>query len=124
MRIIKVNKKVVSSILDKYYVKDINDLPYNGLEELESDTNTRIFESRLHLFSAFEKEGYLPYANDTYAELKPQLVLALIKWTKEACNIPWREGSRYGAEYKRLKEYFDNLNANSEEDIIFYEYDC
>lgn len=124
MRIIKANKKALYSIFNKYYVKDINDLPFEGFEELENDVNTKTFESRLHLFSAFEEEGYLPYANDTYVELNPQLVIALIKWIKEACNTPWREDSRYSAEYKRLKEYFDNLNAKSEEDIIFYEYDC
>lgn len=124
MRIISTKRKVLEYILDKYHQKNINDLSCDAFEELEKNANTKIFESRLNLFSMFEKEGYLPYANDTYVELNPQLVMALIKWTNEACKVQWIEDSRYNIEYERLKKYFDSLNANSEDDIIFYEYDC
>lgn len=124
MRIIKTNKKTLESILRKWYQKGINNLPYEALEELENNVSTKIFESRLNLFSDFEENGYLPYANDTYAQLSPQLVIALIKWINEVCKTPWSDDNRYGTEYKRLKKYFEDLNANSEEDIIFYKYDC
>lgn len=124
MRIIKTNKKTLESILRKWYQKGINNLPYEALEELENNVSTKIFESRLNLFSDFEENGYLPYANDTYAQLSPQLVTALIKWINEVCKTPWSDDNRYGTEYKRLKKYFEDLNANSEEDIIFYKYDC
>lgn len=123
MRILKVNKNVLQTILDKYYTKNINDLHYVGYEELKNNINTKIFESRLDLLSPFEKEGCLPYASDTYAELSPQLVIALIEWTNKMCEVPYKN-SRYSIEYKRLKDFFDSLNGNSEEDIIFYEYDC
>lgn len=123
MRILKVNKNVLQSILDKYYTKNINDLHYVGFEELKNNITTKTFESRLDLLSPFEKERYLPYASDTYAELSPQLVIALIRWTNKMCEAPYKN-SRYSTEYKRLKEFFDSLNGNSEEDIIFYEYDC
>lgn len=37
MYIIKAKKTVLDNICKKYFQKDINDLPYEGLEELEKE---------------------------------------------------------------------------------------
>lgn len=123
MTIIKVKREILKSICKKYYEDSINDLPYEGIVEMENEVTTKCFESRLHLLNPFESKGHIGYASETYTEINPQLFIPIIKYCKSIIK-GLHNNQRLCNEYKSLHNYMISLEFNIEEDIVLYKYDC
>lgn len=123
MTIIKAKRESISSVCKKYYEDNINNLPYEGIAEIENESSTKCFESRLHLLNSFEFDGYIGYSHETYVEISPQLFIPIIKYCE---NIIKESGSnqRLHDEYNRLRNYMESLDFNIEEDVLLYEHNC
>ena len=129
MDIIKVKKKTLEDILQKYYQKDINDLPYEAFEELEKESSSKSFTSRVDILRNIENK--LPYANCTYVYLdKEQYELILSHCSeRKAYLMQYAENDFYGKELEyreceRLYYWLQGLNPDWDNELIIYEHDC
>lgn len=129
MYIIKSKKRVLDDILKKYFQKDINDLPYEAFEELEKESYSKLFTSRVNILSGIEEK--LPYANDTYVFLnKDHYDLMLshcgkrMEYLKQYVDDDF-SGKRFEyMECERLFYWLKKLEPNWNEDVVLYEHDC
>ena len=92
MYITKAKKTVLDNICKKYFQKDINDLPYEAFEELEKESQSKLFTSCINILSGLE--GKLPYSHETYVYLNKEHYDLILS---HCCNR---------MEY--LKQYIDN----------------
>lgn len=51
MTLLKARKQSVEEVLNKYYSKCLDDLPYDAFEELEKKSGSVLYESRLDVFA-------------------------------------------------------------------------
>ena len=129
MDIIKVKKKALEDILQKYYQKDINDLPYEAFEELGKESGSKSFTSRVNILRNIENK--LPYANCTYVYLnKEQYELMLLHCSERKTYLmKYAEGnfSEKKLEYEECESLYcwlQELNPDWDNEVIIYEYDC
>lgn len=126
MTLMKTKKKLVEEILDKYYSKCLDDLPYEAFEELEKKSGSVLFESRLNVFA--EIEDRLPYANEKYVYLtKENYELMYIHCKNKISQYQYDNVSEddwdYGW-YKKLLSWFQSFTPDWNSDVIIYEHNC
>ena len=129
MYIIKTKKAVLDNICKKYFQTDVNELPYEAFEELEKESCSKLFTSRINILSGIE--GKLPYANDTYVFLdKENYDLMLdhcgdrMEYLKQYIDDDF-SGKRFEyMECERLFYWLQKLDPDWNEDSILYEHDC
>lgn len=126
MVLLRAKKRSVEEILNKYYSKCLDDLPYEAFEELEKKSGSILFESRLNVFAEIEDE--LPYANEKYTYLTKEhyeLMLAHCKdkiYQYQSNNVS--EDDWDYEWYKKLLTWFESFVPDWEEDVIIYEHNC
>lgn len=126
MTIMKVRKQSVDEILQKYYSKCLDELPYEAFEELERKPGSVSFESRLNVFS--EIEDSLPYANEKFVFLSKENYELMLIHCKEKIskfqsdNTP-EDDWNYDW-YKELLCWFQSFVPDWDHDAIIYEYNC
>lgn len=105
MDIVKVKRIKLEDVLKKYYQEDINDLPYEAFEELERESGSKLFTSRVDILRNIENK--LPYANDTYAYLdKEQYELILTHCNERKAYLKQYVGNDFSG--KQLEgEYYE-----------------
>ena len=59
MCIIKINKKIVEETLNKYYQKDLVDLPYDVFERILNHSDTKHFTSRVNILRDIEENYHM-----------------------------------------------------------------
>lgn len=126
MTLMRVKKQSVEEILDKYYSKCLDDLPYEAFEELEKKSGSILYEARMNVF--VEIENKLPYANEKYACLTKEHYELILKHCKEKIAQYQSEGDsknewEYGW-YENLLRWFEIFIADWNEDVIIYEHNC
>lgn len=126
MYLLKAKRQSVEEILDKYYKKCIDDLPFDAFEELENKSGSVLFESRLNVFT--EIEDRLPYANEKYVYLTKENYKLMYAHCKEKISQYQSESDsknewEYGW-YKKLFSWFQSFTPDWENDVIIYEHDC
>lgn len=126
MTLMKVNKQSVDEILNKYYSKCLDDLPYEAFEELEKKSGSVSYEARMNLFAGIEDK--LPYANEKYVYLtKENYELMLAHCQKKISKYQLDNTSEddWGYDwYKKLLVWFQSFEPDWEEDLIIYEHNC
>lgn len=126
MILLKAKKQSLDEILDKYYSKCLDDLPYEAFEELEKKQGTVLYKSRLNMFA--EIEDKLPYANEKYAYLTKEHYGLMYIHCKE--KISQYQSNNVSEDdwdyewYKKLIAWFESFVPDWNEDIIIYEYNC
>ena len=128
MEIIKVKKKTLEDILQKYYQKDINDLPYKAFEELGKDSSSKSFTSRVNILRNIENK--LPYANCTYVYLNRKQYELILSHCNErkAYLMQYAEDnfSEKKLEYEECENLYcllQELNPDWDNEVIIYEHD-
>lgn len=129
MDILKVKRIKLEDVLKKYYQEDINDLPYEAFEELERESESKLFTSRVDILRNIENK--LPYANDTYAYLdKEQYELILTHCNERKAYLKQYVGNDFSGkqleyeECERLYYWLQGLNPDWDNELIIYEHDC
>ena len=126
MVLLRAKKRSVEEILNKYYSKCLDDLPYEAFEELEKKSGSVLFESRLNVFA--EIEDRLPYVNEKYVYLTKENYELMYAHCKEKI-------SKYQSDntseddwdydwYMKLFGWFQSFEPDWSEDVIIYEYNC
>lgn len=126
MTLMRVKKQSVDEILNKYYSKCLDDLPYEAFEELEKKSGSVLYESRMNVFA--EIENKLPYANEKYVYLTKEnydLMFThcrdkLFKYqpdntSEDDWDYDW---------YMKLFGWFQSFEPDWNEDVIIYEHNC
>lgn len=126
MTLMRAKKQSVEEILDKYYSKCLDDLPYEAFEELEKKSGSILYEARMNVFA--EIEDKLPYANEKYAYLTKEHYELILKHCKEKIAQYQSEGDsknewEYGW-YENLLRWFEIFIVDWDKDVVIYEYNC
>lgn len=126
MTLLRVRKQSVDEILNKYYSKCLDDLPYEAFEELEKKSGSVLYESRMNVFA--EIEDNLPYANEKYTYLTKEHYELMLKHCKEKIAQYQSEGDNkneweYGW-YENLLCWFEIFLVNWDKDVIIYTHNC
>ena len=126
MTLMKVNKQSVDEILNKYYQKCLDDLPYEAFEELGKKSGSVLYEARMNLFAGIEDK--LPYANEKYVYLtKENYELMLTHCQEKISKYQLDNASEDDWDYdwyKKLLVWFQSFKPDWEEDLIIYEHNC
>lgn len=114
MYLMKAKRRSVEEILNKYYSKCLDDLPYEALEELENKSGSILFESRLNVFA--EIEDKLPYANEKYVYLTKENYELMYAHCKEKISKYQSDSTSeddwdYGW-YKKLLSWFQSFTPD------------
>lgn len=126
MRILQCRKIDLERALNKYSKKNINDLPYEAIENLESAPQSRLFTSRVHVLAGIEEQ--LPYAHETYVFLEKKhfdLAISYCEQIKKSLypilnnDNEWEYG-----ECIKLLEFLKDLKQDWDVEDILYEHDC
>lgn len=129
MYIIKAKKLVLNDICKKYFQKDINDLPYEAFTEIERESDSKLFTSRINILGGIEEK--LPYAHETYVYLDEEnyeLITSYcwdrLQYLRQYIDDDF-SGKRFEyMECKRLFYWLQKLNPNWDKDVILFEHDC
>lgn len=126
MTLLRVKKKSVDEILNKYYSKYLYDLPYEAFKELEKMSGSVLYEARMNIFA--EIEDNLPYANEKYAYLTKEHYELMYTHCKDKIsqyqsNNITEDDWDYGW-YKKLLTWFESFVPDWNEDVIIYEHNC
>lgn len=129
MYIVKAKKEVINDIRKKYFQKDINDLPYEAFMEIEEESNSKQFTSRVNILSGIEEK--LPYAHETYSYLDKEnydLMMSYcydrLEYLKQYIDDDFSSKRFEYMECERLFYWLQELNPNWDDDVILYEHDC
>lgn len=127
MKILQCRKFDLERALNKYCKVDINELPYEAIENLESEAHSRLFTSRIHILDSMEDK--LPYAHDTYVFLSKNHYNSIISYCEQKKKVLYPEMLKnikvreYG-ECVRMLEFLNDLKIDWNNEVLLYEYDC
>lgn len=126
MTLMRVKKQSVDEILNKYYSKCLDDLPYEAFEELEKKSGSVLYESRMNVFA--EIENKLPYANEKYVYLTKENYDLMFthcrdKLFKYQSDNTSEDDWDYDW-YMKLFGWFQSFEPDWNEDVIIYEHNC
>lgn len=129
MYLVKSKKEVINAICKKYFQKDINDLPYEAFMEIEEESNSKQFTSRVNILSGIEEK--LPYAHETYVYLDEENYELMMSYCWDRLQYLKQDidddfsGKRFEyMECERLFYWLQKLNPNWDEEVILFEHDC
>lgn len=126
MTLMRVKKQSVDEILNKYYSKCLDDLPYEAFEELEKKSGSVLYESRMNVFA--EIGNKLPYANEKYVYLTKENYDLMFthcrdKLFKYQSDNTSEDDWDYDW-YMKLFGWFQSFEPDWNEDVIIYEHNC
>lgn len=120
--IVKASKEIINDICKKYFQKDINDLPYEALMEIEEESDSKLFTSCVNILSGIE--GKLPYAHETYVCLNKEnydLMMSYcsdrLEYLKQYIDGDFSSKRFEYMECERLFYWLQQLNPNWDDDV-------